>query len=299
MTNSNISQRSTVLSKSLSEIMRQYPLVSFFVLAYGISWVLSIPTILSEWNFLPKSLFVIFFTIKSFGPFLAAYIMTRTLEGKEGWLKLRGSTRTVRVGWLWYVFILLGIPALLLLSILILPGALESFKGFPAGFPIVYLVNFVLIFFGGGPLGEEPGWRGFALSRMQSRFGALKATLLLGVLWNFWHLPDFLTSAQGGGPAMGLSPFYTRLPIFFLMVMALAIVFTWVYNNTRGSLFIALLLHTSLNTFGIVLPLFSASIVTSTDLVPLISFTSSALLILILTRGQLGYQPDNTSGKAQ
>jgi len=293
MTTSNISHQTPIASKSIQETLRQYPLISFFVLAYAISWVLSIPAVLAEWNVLPNSVFIIFFTIKSFGPFLAAYIMTRVLDGREGWRNLRSSVKNFRVGWQWYAFTLLAIPALLLVAVLILPGALESFQGFPVNFPMVYLVNFLLIFFGGGALGEEPGWRGFALPRMQAHFGAFRATLLLGVLWTFWHLPDFLTIAQGGGPEVGLSPFYTRLPIFFLMVVSLAFVFTWVYNRTSGSLLMALLLHASLNTFGIVLPLFSAPIVTSTDIVPLMGFVSLAALILFLTRGQLGYdQPD-------
>ena len=72
--------------------------------------------------------------------------------------------------------------------------------------------------------------------------------------------------------------------------MALAIIFTWVFNNTKGSIFIALLLHASYNAFGVVQPLFSAPIVTSTDLPFVISTGVPALLIIILTRGRLGYK---------
>ena len=289
----NTPSQSKTSPGNLKQWIQQHPLFSYFFLAYAISWILSIPVILSEWHILPKTTFTFyfFFTIKSFGPFLAAYIMTRVMEGKEGWLNLRNRFKLVRVGWQWYAFILLGVPALMLLGISILPGALASFQGFPSHFVITYLVSFVLIFFGGGPLGEEPGWRGFALPRMQSRYGALKGTLFLGILWTFWHLPDFLTSAQKGGPGTGLYPFYAGLPVFFLEVVALAIIFTWVFNNTKGSIFIALLLHASYNAFGVVQPLFSAPIVTSTDLAFVISTSVPALLILILTRGKLGYMP--------
>ena len=196
----------------------------------------------------------------------------------------------MRVGWQWYAFILLGVPALMLFGISVLPGALASFQGFPPHFEITYLVTFIAIFFFGGPLGEEPGWRGFALPRIQSRYGALRGTLFLGVMWTFWHLPDFLTSAQKGGPGKGLYPFYAGLPVFLLEVVALAIIFTWVFNNTKGSIFIALLLHASYNAFGSVQALFSAPIVTNTDLPFLIGTSVPALLILILTRGQLGYK---------
>ncbi|NTU79184.1 MAG: CPBP family intramembrane metalloprotease [Chloroflexales bacterium] len=221
------------MSSRLHQLMRQHPLLFFFFLAYAFSWIMVIPAILAEWGILPNALFVIFFTIKSFGPAVAAYIMCHVTEGQAGWHQLRG----------------------------------------------------------GGPLGEEPGWRGFALPRMQARSGALRATLLLGVLWAFWHLPDFLTSAQGGGPDAGLGPLFTRLPLFVVMAILLAIIFTWVFNHTQGSVFIALLLHTSINGFGSVLLLFSAPIVSNTDLPLLIEASILALLILILTRGQLGYRP--------
>jgi membrane protease YdiL (CAAX protease family) len=272
--------------------MRQYPLLSFFLIAYGFSWILSIPAILSQWGRLPSSMFALFFTLKSFGPFVAAYIMTGVIDGREGVLRLRQSLKQVRAGWRWYVFILIGIPALMLLGIAVLPGALASFHGFPPNFPVVYVVTFILIFFGGGPLGEEPGWRGFALPRMQPRFGALGGTLLLGVLWVFWHLPDFLTTAQRGGP--GTNPgglVSVNFPIFFVMVMAMAVIFTWVFNHTRGSVFIAILLHTSINGFGTAMALFKAPIVTSTDLAICIAMVVPALLIVLFTRGRLGYEP--------
>ncbi len=273
--------------------MQRHPLFFFFLMAYAFSWILTIPAILSEWGLLPKATFMVFFIIKSFGPAVAAVIMTRIADGPAGVLHFRRRLLQWRAGWQWYVFILLGIPAVMVLGIVILPGVLASFQGLkPAFFAVSYLITFVLTFFGGGPLGEEPGWRGFALPRLQSRYGAWRATLLLGVMWTFWHLPDFLTSAQGGGPSAGLSPFYARLPIFFLMVMALAVVFTWVFNHTGGSIFIALLLHTVFNTFGgAVQPLFSAPILTSTDLPFLTGMVGLAGLIVILTRGQLGYRP--------
>ena len=252
-----------------------------------------IPAILSEWGILPNALFRIFFIIKSFGPFLAAIIMFRITEGKAGVLHLRQRLLLWHAGWQWYLFILLGIPVVILLGVVVLPGVLVSFQGLkPVYFGVSYLIGLVLIFFAGGPLGEEPGWRGCALPRMQQRYGALWANLLLGVIWTFWHLPDFLTSAQGGGASAGLSPFYTRLPIFFLMVMSLTIIFTWVFNHTGGSVFIAILLHAVFNTFaGAVQPLFSSPLMTNTDLPFLIGIGVLAILIAILTRGQLGYRP--------
>jgi uncharacterized protein len=284
--------QSVVSPRNLQQSMRQHPLFFFFLIAYAFSWVMSVPFILSQWNILPDSKFYqIFFIIKSFGPALAAYVMCRVTEGSSGSNNLKSRIKQWQVGWKWYVIILLGVPTAMLFGIIALPGALGSFQGFPPHFLLSYLIGFVVIFFGGGPLGEEPGWRGFALPRMQSRYGVLKANLLLGILWTSWHLPDFLTVAQKGGPGTGLSALY-GLPVFFLEVMALTIIFTWVFNHTSGSVFIALLLHASYNTFGnAVQPLFSAPIVTGTDLPFMVGIVVPALLLLFLTRGKLGYQP--------
>ena len=186
-----------------------------------------------------------------------------------------------------YVFILVGIPALFLAGILILPEAAASYDGRAFAFLKSYPFLFVAIFFGGGPLGEEIGWRGFALPRLQARFGPLRASLILGLLWAFWHLPHFLTSAQRGGPGMSLSVLYFNLPVFLVMVVALSIVFTWVFNRTEGSLFIAMLLHASINTFAGVTGLFTASIVKRSDLPFMIVLVALALSIVILTRGRL------------
>ncbi len=287
------STQSKPTSRGLQQLMREYPLFSFFFMAYAFTWIISIPTLLSEWGILPKGRYSqFFFFLHTFGPTLAAYIMLRITTGKEGWLAIRKRIRLLSVGWQWYAFILLGVPALILIGILVLPGAFTNFEGLPKYFLLRYPLLFVLIFFGGGPLGEEIGWRGFALPRMQSRYGALRATLLLGVLWTFWHLMEFFTSAQGGGPGTGLVAFYFHLPVFLIQVTALAVIMTWVFNCTRGSILIAILLHTSYDTFvSTVQPLFSAPIVAKTNLSLLTGFCAIAIVLLVGTRGRLGYQP--------
>jgi membrane protease YdiL (CAAX protease family) len=292
MNSLNESRQSAALSENLQHFMRQHPLFSFFFMAYAFSWIILIPYILSQWNVLPNTpVFQIFFILNPFvGPTLSAFIMSRITEGKAGFLNIRKRLRLLKVGWNWYAFILLGIPVMMLLGIIILPGALASFRGLPSSFLITYIIYFIAIFFGGGPLGEEIGWRGFALPRMQTRYGALRATLLLGILWTFWHLPHFLTTAQRGGPGSSSSIFYINLPIFFLLVMSITVIMTWVYNHTKGSLFIAILLHASINTFGMVVSLFAAPIVTSTDLPIALGLGVLAIAILIFTRGKLGSQ---------
>ena len=273
--------------------MRQHPLFFFFLMAYAFSWIMVIPFILEEWGYLPKAFSYTFILVPFVGPFLAAFSMTRLTEGKEGVLRLRRRMVQTRAGWQWYLFILLGIPALFLMAMFVIPGVRMGPNGIPPKFLVTYLVNFVIVALAGGPLGEEPGWRGFALPRLQTRYGALKGTLILGVVWTFWHLPHFLTSAQGGGPGMTVNSFLINLVLFFLLVMAITVIMTWVFNNTAASVFIAILLHASINTQEVVAPFFHSTILSpraTIDLAMLIAMVVPALLVLILTRGRLGYR---------
>jgi membrane protease YdiL (CAAX protease family) len=294
METSNASSQSKSASGSLRQSMREHPLVFYFLLAYAISWVFLGIEVLAAWGYLPNNygFIVIINTLYTFGPTCAAIIMVNITQGKEGIQRLRQRIRQVRAGWLWYLFILVGIPVLIVLGVIIQPGVLASFQGLKPALLVSYPLTFVLVWFGGGPLGEEIGWRGFALPLMQPRYGPLRGTLLLGVLWAFWHFPQFLTPFQGGGPQIGVAAFFKIFPIFFLEVMALAIIMTWIFNHTRGSIFIAITAHASVNTPEVVLlPLFLAVNKTTEHIGYLIGLGAAAVLILILTRGRLGYQP--------
>ena len=147
-------------------------------------------------------------------------------------------------------------------------------------------------------LGEEIGWRGFALPRMQARYGPLWGTLQLGIAWGFWHALFFLTPDHGGGPGTSFITLLISFFLFLLMVIGLAIIFTWVFNHTHGSLFIASLLHSSIDTPQLVwIPLFPGLTETRLDLALLIGLGLPALLIVILTRCRLGYQPGGDMAK--
>ena len=277
-------------SSRIHRILTQHPLVSFFLLAYAFSWVMMIPVILWQWGVCQVDLSFAF-VLKGYGPFLSAYIITRALEGRAGWLRLRGSIVRARVGWQWYLFVLLGVPLLYLLALLLMPGTIGSYHGVQSRFALAYLVTLAQAIIAEGPLGEEPGWRGFALPRMQPRFGPLRGTLLLGLLWGFWHLPDFATTNQGGGPGADTVALASiDFPLFILYVVAVSLVFTWVFNHTRSSVFIAILLHASINTFPTVMALFPAPIVAGTNL-PVLVGVAGPLLLVLVTRGRLGYDP--------
>lgn len=144
----------------------------------------------------PMSYMLTIFLGQVFGPSLAAFVMTGVTEGKEGLRRFIERIVQWRVGIQWYLFVLIGIPVIMSLGTVVLPGIWQSFKPFenPVSGLLSYLVFYVypalLI---GGPLFEKPGWRGFALPRLQRRFGPMAASLMLGVLWAFWHAPIWLS----------------------------------------------------------------------------------------------------------
>src|SRR5262249_20623036 len=123
------------------------------------------------------------------GPFLSAFIMTGITEGREGieWL-LRRCVLWRGGGW----GELFGL--ILVLGVIVLPGAMGSFKGLASLVAMPWLSQIVYVFLH-GPLGEEPGWRGFALPRLQRVYGPLVGSLILGPLWALWHLPFFWVPA--------------------------------------------------------------------------------------------------------
>src|SRR5215203_4271552 len=197
-----------------------------------------------------------------------------------------------RVGLRWYLFALVGIPVIAVLSVVVILGVLGSFQGLGALAPLSVLGVFVYVLFLGGALGEEPGWRGFALPRLQSLHGPLLGSLILGVLWGLWHLPLFFT------PWNELTAF--NVVVFVLATTCLAIMYTWVFNNTKGSVLMAILIHASFNGFvtGILAPLFPSPILEDYGLLPILGgFGALAIVLVAVTRGRLGYQHYQQEGE--
>jgi membrane protease YdiL (CAAX protease family) len=276
-------------------MIRRHPLFFFFLFTFTFSWIFLAAEVFAFWGFFPNdsrllSVINMFFT---FGPTFGAIVTIGIVEGRAGLHQLWTRLKQWRAGWQWYLFILVGIPALMLLALIILPGILASFKGLTPIVIVQYPLNFLVVWFFGGPLGEEIGWRGFALPRMQPRYGPLLGTLILGVPWAFWHLPQFLTPYQGGGPGTSLATLLTNFSLFFVFVMALAIIMTWLFNHTKGSIFFAVTTHACVDTPVVVLiPLFLAANFISQTLAFALGFGVIALLIVVLTRGRLGYRPN-------
>lgn len=133
---------------------------------------------------------------------------------------------------------------------------------------------------------EEPGWRDFALPRLQRRFGPLAGTFILGPLWGVWHLPLFL-SEWGEWP----NAHWTRPVEFIAFCVTFNVVMTWVFNRTGESLPMAMLLHVSVNNFVSVVwtdmfPTLDSAYASHTLL---LASTVVAIVLLVATRGRLGY----------
>ncbi|NMB54446.1 MAG: CPBP family intramembrane metalloprotease [Leptolinea sp.] len=232
------------------------PLIHFFGLAYGLSWIFWLPAI-----FLSRSpAMPVLYIVGGFGPSIAGFIyLARTMDkaSQNDVLHRLSCFQLISGGW--YAFIFLIFPVAAGLAILIyqlvygsspdLP-ALQGFSGRPAELLVLVFIAIQSLLM--GPLAEEVGWRGFALDRLQSRWNSLAASLILGVVWSFWHLPLFFIP---GGMyfewGFGTGLFW----LFLLRMTALSILMTGVYNHTGRSILSAILMHFAFNfTFSFLQP---------------------------------------------
>ncbi len=243
--------------------IKRHPLVAFFVLSYALMWM---------WLPLASISLMLPLFIGTFGPALAAIIVTALTEGKAGLKALLRRVAVWRVGAQWYVAAV-GLPVALGLAAL---GASLLLGASPQVAPLP-LFNLIIVVF---HVGEELGWRGYALPKMLATRSALSASVIVGALHAVWHLPLFL---MPGMPLYGLS-FAAYLP----MVIAFGIVFTWLYNHTRGSVLIATLFHGAINNAGI----FYAGLDPALNMwLRAAEYVLVALLIVILTGPNLMRKP--------
>ena len=137
----------------------------------------------------------------------------------------------------------------------------------------VILVFFVIA------LGEEPAFRGFALVRLMNGRSALTASLILGLLHSIWHLPLFLTGDDS--------------PMIILIIFAGAILNTWLFNNTKGSVLLNMIMHASVNFWvGIFNPLFSAADAARQTTWLMIAYVATGVIVTLLSGKNLSRQPE-------
>ncbi len=220
----------------LKAVAKHRPLVIFFLLAYGIAWLLWLPLILSRTGLglLPLVIPMPYVVVGTFAPTLAAFLTQWLATNKGQFFFFTVNWKKAAAG----LF-----AGLLLISIgfIILPSSLLTTSGW-LGWQWSALGSYPsliahAIFFAAGPLGEEPGWRGYALPRLKNYYGSAKATLLLGVLWFGWHLPLFLIPSWTSSP----------MPVYALIVIGLCFIMTLGANLSGDNILVAIVLHAAFN----------------------------------------------------
>lgn len=229
----------------MRDLIRRHPLVSYFALAYALSWSYWVPLLVLGLHVAPGSTTTHFPGL--LGPAVAACIVEAAVNGRRGLLALMRPMVLVtspQARFWAYSLSPLGFLAVALLLMRArgsaMPGIGEfaRFSGLPElGLPVVLLLVFLI-----GGYGEELGWRGFALSRLQERFGALGGALVLGLLWAGWHLPTF-----------GVIETYREMSVpmivggFLFGILCGSVVLAHVWTRTGGSVLAVTLWHTTYN----------------------------------------------------
>ena len=210
-------------------------LLLFMALTFGLSWGPFLLLML-----FPEPMTAIFgemsssnplFVLAVYAPGLAGLFLVWRQYGLRGLGRFFGRLTLWRAPFLWWLFLIVGIPAIVYAGAAVKGTLDDPFPFVPWYLMFPALAQSLFL----GPMGEEFGWRGLALPLLQRKFAPFWASLLLGVVWAIWHTPAFVL---GGTPqsAWAFGP-------FFLGLIAITVILTPLFNASRGSLLIAILYH--------------------------------------------------------
>ncbi len=226
--------------------VKEHQLITYFVLAYAISWIIVAPLIASAQGFIDVPVPFALHYLNDYGPLLAAIITAGIASGTDGLRDLFGRMIRWRVGVGWALvaafspLALFGIAAGIVVFGLGDEPPDPSLLGTITYLPYLGLAGWVFWILTAG-FGEESGWRGYALPKLQSHMSALSATLIVTLFWVGWHLPRFFY--YGNYMELGFSV----LPLAAHGFLAMGIVLTWLYNSSRGSILMVALFHGGYN----------------------------------------------------
>jgi uncharacterized protein len=294
-------------SSPLRRLISGHPLAAYFVIAFAGTWLLTVPILLSKngvgllpFTFSDIGLILVGLLPTVCGPTLAALTVTAATSGKAGVGRFLRRYLQWRVGVRWYLLALVSFLLVYLLSVCIPLGAgplLAFIRQWSLLFSVFLpFLGLQMLFVA---LWEEPGWRGFALPRLQQRYGPVLGTIVLGTLHSLWHLP---TGFVIGGPLYPLA--LTTFVTFVLTGIAATFLYTWIYNHAKGSILIAILIHAAANAgSGVVNQLIPANphlsglaaALLNDNWCLVIGFGAVAVLLVVATRGRLGYQPEQNA----
>jgi len=222
----------------LANRLKDHQTIAFFILTFAITWGIGAFAILFPAQvraiFGELTVFSPLFILAAAAPTISATILTLAWEGWSGLGALYARLIRWRFGIQWYALVLIGLPLLGWLVTRV-AGAEPKYDLSTPALVFLALLNLLIT----GPLGEELGWRGYALPRLLKRFNPFVASLILGAIWGVWHLPAFFVSTlvQSG----------IFLPIFLFGALCTSILATWTFQHTGGSVLVTVLLHYMVN----------------------------------------------------
>ncbi|MGB2965175.1 MAG: type II CAAX endopeptidase family protein [Anaerolineales bacterium] len=277
----------------MKKFINTYQIGIFFILTFLFSWFPWYAGIAPE--------------VMTMGPSLAAILIVLIVGGKRGFADLLrpfGRWKSNLGVWLSALF---G-PALLYLGglavYMLLGGKAPPFIMIREELALIPLYLVIVFLPWNGPVGEEFGWRGFALPKLQDKFGPLTASLIIGLLWGFWHLPSFFAPLGVVG-ALTASIGLIFIPIYAMGTIANSIFMTWLYNKSRASALIAgIVWHAAIDFWAPILLSDSSlraaqegthlpTIEKSLYLTVLSVQVIGAVILVVITKGKLAYREVN------
>ena len=254
----------------------------FLVLAFALSWWAWPLAVLN-----PASSAQV-----SFGPIIAAFLVAAVAGGRRQVVRLLRAVARWRVPWSRYVvalagpFLVTGVIAVLAIAFgVVSPASVGEAFGWStwSAVPLLFATTALL----GGPLFEEVGWRGFLLDELQRRRTVLVSTAVVALVWAAWHLPLLISEPTGQRPP---------LP-FLVWVLGQAVVLTWIYNISAGSVLLAILFHTAVNVSARLLlePFVGQQGFLDVWWLMAATYALVALVLLGATQGRLGLSPTTSS----
>ncbi len=229
------------IKMDLKNVLKRHSVIVYYILALLFSWSVELPLVAVRQGWVSWDIPFSVHYLAAFGPMLAALFVTALVGGKAGLGELWQRITKWRVSWKWGSFAVLSPLAIFLLGLPLVRlvkgewpdlGLLGQTNYRPDLGPLVIILW--LITFG---FGEEIGWRGFALPRLQNSLSVSRATLTLGLMWAIWHIPAFFYHETYEGIS------WLFWPGFIFGVLCGAVIFTWIYNGTRGSVLMVAVWH--------------------------------------------------------
>ena len=228
-------------------VVQRHQLATYFGLTFAISWAIWLGLILGSIR-IQTLMGAVLNVVAIAGPSIAALVLA-TVLGRSEVRRLLAGFSLSRLSLRWTAVALVMPLAMMVAAIPVSVAAFGAPRpGVTFSMAGVVLAEFVRMLFLGGPVEEELGWRGFALPRLQQHRNALDASILLGLIWGFWHLPLYFVLGTGQSEMLraGTSPAFA-IGGFIGWTVGLSVLFTWLFNQTGGSVIVVILFHAAVN----------------------------------------------------